>query len=82
MAEKKSTYNERHNRYTQEYIHKKYDQIVLRLPKEGKEGVITRDIIIDQHLLSLNLTIYVIQIQNSFYPFHYHVFANHNRLRL
>ena len=47
MAEKKSTYNERHNRYTQEYIHKKYDQIVLRLPKEGKDGVITRDIIIE-----------------------------------
>ena len=47
MAEKKSIYNERHNRYTQEYIHKKYDQIVLRLPKEGKDGVITRDIIIE-----------------------------------
>ena len=47
MAEKKSSYNEKHNRYTQDYIRKKYDQIVLRLPKEGREGVITRDMIIE-----------------------------------
>ena len=37
MEEKKqSTYNEQHNKYTQEYIRQNYRQLSIRLPKEGE----------------------------------------------
>lgn len=37
MEEKKrkSSYNEKHNQYTQEYIRQNYKQLSIRLPKEG-----------------------------------------------
>ena len=34
--EKKTTYNQRMNKYTQEYIRQNYDQLSIRLPKEGE----------------------------------------------
>ena len=37
---KKSSYNEKHNRYTQEYIRENYKQLSIRIPKEGE---ITRE---------------------------------------
>lgn len=44
MEEKKrkSSYNEKHNQYTQEYIRQNYKQLSIRLPKEGP---ITREAI-------------------------------------
>lgn len=33
---KRTTYNQRMNKYTQEYIRKNYDQLSIRLPKEGE----------------------------------------------
>lgn len=36
MVEKKKAYNEKHNRYTQEYIRQNYKQLSIRLPKEGE----------------------------------------------
>ena len=46
MSEKnKSRYNEKRNKYTQNFIHNKYDQLAIRLPKTGtdlSQGRITR----------------------------------------
>ena len=38
MAEekKRKTYNQHKNEYTQEYIRQNYDQLSIRLPKEGE----------------------------------------------